>query len=142
MPIKKKIEKSNKNLTTTSSTTSSTTVTRRDRFIKNTQLTGLIKTFGTNVVKIIAESSFLSIEEIREGVKRAIQNAKDYSLTFENQDKSFQVLGFDSLDIIEIIQSVESEFNIDIPDEISEGLDTFNKIVNYIRNTITSSFLF
>lgn len=129
MPIKKKLEKSNKNITTTSSTT----MTRRDIFIKNTQLTGLRKTFGTNVVKIIAESSFLSIEDIREGVKRAIQNAKDYSLTSENQDKSFQDLGFDSLDIIEIIQSVESEFNIDIPDEISEGLDTFNKIVNYIR---------
>ena len=139
MPIKKKIEKSNKNLTTTSSTTSSTTITRRDIFIKNT---GLRKTFGTNVVKIIAKSSFFSIQEIEEGVKRAIQNAKDYSLTFENQDKSFQDLGFDSLDIIEIKQSVESEFKIDIPNEISEGLNTFNQIVEYIRIREPSPFFF
>lgn len=72
----------------------------------------------------------------------AIKNAKDYSLTFENQDKSFQVLGFDSLDIIEIIQSIEHEFSTEIPDEISDGLDTFNKIVNYIRIQKPSPFFF
>ena len=133
MSINKKIEKSNKNLTTT------TTMTRRDRFIKNVDLTALPETFGTNVVPFLeAESSFLSDEEIKERVKMAIQNTIGYtigySLTFEIlENNSFQVLGFDSLDIIEIIQCVESEFNIDIPDDISEGLDTFNIIVDYIR---------
>ena len=131
MPIKKKLEESNKNITTT------TTMTRRDRFIKNVDLTALLETFGTNVVEI--EPFFpLSIEDksIEERVERAIQNViKDYSLTFENQDKSFvQVLFyFDSLDFIEIIYSIEDEFAIVIPDEIMNSLDTFNKIVDYIR---------
>ena len=131
MPIKKKLEESNKNLTAT------TTMTRRDRFIKNVDLTALLETFGTNVVEI--EPFFpLSIEDksIEERVERAIQNViKDYSLTFENQDKSFvQVLFyFDSLDFIEIIYSIEDEFAIVIPDEIMNSLDTFNKIVDYIR---------
>ena len=131
MPIKKKLEESNKNLTAT------TTMTRRDRFIKNVDLTALLETFGTNVVEI--EPFFpLSIEDksIEDRVERAIQNVKkDYSLTFENQDKSFiQVLyDFDSLDFIEIIYSIEDEFAIVIPDDIMDGLDTFNKIVDYIR---------
>ena len=131
MPIKKKLEESNKNLTAT------TTMTRRDRFIKNVDLTALLETFGTNVVEI--EPFFpLSIEDksIEDRVERAIQNVKkDYSLTFENQDKSFiQVLyDFDSLDFIEIIYSIEDEFAIVIPDEIMNSLDTFNKIVDYIR---------
>ena len=77
----------------------------------------------------------LSIEDIKDRVKKAIQNAKNYSLTFENQDKSFiQVLGFDSLDFLEIIYSIEDEFMIDIPDDIMDSLDTFNKIVDYIRS--------
>ena len=110
-------------------------MTRRDRFIKNVDLTALPETFGTNVIPFSdAESSFLSNEEIKERVKMAIQNAKDYSLTVVNENKRFQDLGFDSLDIIEIIQNVESEFKIDIPDDISEGLDTFNNIVKYIQN--------
>ena len=139
MPIKKKLEESNKNLTAT------TTMTRRDRFIKNVDLTALLETFGTNVVTLEAESSFLYNEEINERVKMAIQNVKkDYSFTFENQDKSFiQVLfGFDSLDFLEIIQSVESEFKIDIPDDIMDSLDTFNKIVDYIRIRKLSPFYF
>jgi acyl carrier protein len=130
MPIKKKLEESNKNFT-------ATTMTRRDRFIKNVDLTALLETFGTNVVEI--EQFFpLSIEDksIEDRVERAIQNViKDYSLTFENQDKSFvQVLfDFDSLDFIEIIYSIGDEFAIVIPDDIMDGLDTFNKIVDYIR---------
>ena len=137
MSINKKIEKLNKNLTTT------TTMTRRDRFIKNVDLTALPETFGTNVIPFSdAESSFLSNEEIKERVKMAIQNAKDYSLTVVNENKRFQDLGFDSLNIIEIIQNVESEFKIDIPDDISEGLDTFNNIVKYIQIRKPPPFFF
>jgi len=128
MPINKKIEKSNKNLTTT------TTMTRRDRLLENVDLTGLAETFGTSMFQIVeAEAPQLSIEDIEERVKKAILNAKNYPLTFDNQYKSFtQDLGFDSLDFLEIIYSIENEFAIVIPDDIMDSLDTFNKIVDYI----------
>lgn len=108
-------------------------MTRRDRLLKDYHVDQLVATFGTSMIQILeAEAPQLSIEE---RVKKAILNAKDYPLTFENQDKSFiQDLGFDSLDFLEIIYSIENEFVIDIPDDIMDTLDTFNKIVDYIRN--------
>lgn len=41
-------------------------------------------------------------------------------------------LGGDSLDAIEIIMDCEREFGISIPDDDTEKLDTFEKLVNYI----------
>lgn len=45
-------------------------------------------------------------------------------------------LGGDSLDAIEIIMDCEREFGISIPDDDTEKLDTFEKLVNYITMKI------
>lgn len=42
----------------------------------------------------------------------------------------------DSLDAIEIIMDCEREFGISIPDDDTEKLDTFEKLVNYITTKI------
>ena len=45
-------------------------------------------------------------------------------------------LGADSLDIVELIQTIEDEYDISIPDEAVEEIKTVNDIVNYIeKNT-------
>jgi acyl carrier protein len=43
-------------------------------------------------------------------------------------------LDADSLDAVEIIMSIEDEFDIEIPDEIAERLQTVGQIVDYIEN--------
>lgn len=43
-------------------------------------------------------------------------------------------LGADSLDVVDILMSIEDEFEIEIPDEEIEGLKTVGELVNYIKN--------
>ena len=42
-------------------------------------------------------------------------------------------LGADSLDVVELIMSVEDEFGISVPDEDAAGLTTVGKIIDYIE---------
>jgi acyl carrier protein len=43
-------------------------------------------------------------------------------------------LGADSLDLVEIIMSMEDEFTIDIPDEHAEKLQTVQQLADYAQN--------
>ncbi|MEM8641349.1 MAG: acyl carrier protein [Cyanobacteria bacterium P01_G01_bin.54] len=41
-------------------------------------------------------------------------------------------LGADSLDIVELVMALEEEFDVEIPDDAAEGIDTVEKAVAYI----------
>lgn len=43
-------------------------------------------------------------------------------------------LGADSLDVVDLIMSLEEEFNVEIPDEAVEGIKTVGDIVKYIED--------
>ncbi len=45
-------------------------------------------------------------------------------------------LGADSLDLVDLIMAVEDEFDIEIPDEDVENIQTIGDIVNYIDEKI------
>ena len=42
-------------------------------------------------------------------------------------------LGADSLDTVELVMALEEEFNIEIPDEVAEQIDTVGKAVAHIE---------
>lgn len=42
-------------------------------------------------------------------------------------------LGADSLDIVDLITTIEDEFDVSIPDEAVEEIKTVNDIVNYVE---------
>ena len=42
-------------------------------------------------------------------------------------------LSADSLDVVEILMELDTEFDIDIPDEDAEKITTVKQIVNYIE---------
>lgn len=49
-------------------------------------------------------------------------------------DSSFvDDLGADSLDIVELIMGLETEFDIEIPDDQAEKISTVGDAVNYIK---------
>lgn len=48
-------------------------------------------------------------------------------------DASFSSLGLDSLDMFNFFTEIDSELNIEIPDEEFEKLDTINKVYEYLK---------
>jgi acyl carrier protein len=42
-------------------------------------------------------------------------------------------LGADSLDIVELIMALETEFDLEIPDEEAEKISTVGDVVEYIK---------
>ncbi len=47
-----------------------------------------------------------------------------------------QDLGADSLDVVEIITSLEEEFDLVMPDEVLEQLNTVNDAVHYLASRV------
>lgn len=43
-------------------------------------------------------------------------------------------LGADSLDVVDILMSIEDEFEIEVPDDEIENIRTVGELVNYIKN--------
>ena len=43
-------------------------------------------------------------------------------------------LGADSLDVVELLMSIEDEFEVEIPDEEIDNIKTIGNVVDYIQN--------
>ena len=47
-----------------------------------------------------------------------------------------EVLGADSLDVVDLVMSIEESFDVEIPDEEVENIKTVGDIVKYIENKV------
>ncbi len=45
-------------------------------------------------------------------------------------------LGADSLDIVELVMAIEEEFDIEIPDDDAEKIQTIQDVVSYVKRKI------
>ncbi len=45
-------------------------------------------------------------------------------------------LGADSLDVVELVMAMEEEFDLEIPDEDAEKIETVQDAVDYLENKI------
>ena len=48
-------------------------------------------------------------------------------------------LGADSLDLVEVIMALEEQFDIEIPDEEAEGIETLSQAVRYIEERLAGN---
>ncbi len=48
------------------------------------------------------------------------------------RESTWEDIGFDSLDKIDFLMDMEDEFNVHIPDEIMEILETVGEVIDYI----------
>lgn len=74
-------------------------------------------------------------DAILEKVKEVIVDQLGVEEEMIKSDTSFiDDLGADSLDIVELIMSLEEEFDIQIPDNDAEKISTVGDVVEYIKN--------
>jgi acyl carrier protein len=72
-------------------------------------------------------------EENQERIKSIIVEQLGVSLEEVTPQASFiEDLGADSLDIVELIMGLEEEFDIEIPDEDAEKIQTVDDVIKYI----------
>ncbi len=72
---------------------------------------------------------------ILEKVKKLISEQLDVEESEIELESSFQDdLEADSLDVVELVMAIEDEFEIEIPDEEAEKLQTVKDAVDYIQN--------
>ncbi len=79
-------------------------------------------------------------QEIFERVKKIVVEQLEVEEDTVAAEASFaNDLGADSLDTVELVMALEEEFDIEIPDEAAEQIDTVGKAVDYISSNIETT---
>lgn len=71
-----------------------------------------------------------------EKVRTIISNHLNLDVQAITMETTFQELEADSLDQVEIVMSLEDEFNLEIPDEQAENIVSVGQIVEYLRGVL------
>ena len=72
--------------------------------------------------------------DLAERIKNIIVEQLSVSPEEVTPEASFiEDLGADSLDIVELIMALEEEYDIEIPDEDAEKIQTVNDVISYIE---------
>jgi acyl carrier protein len=103
--------------------------------------------FGKHPTDMIAKEAIqvatlaLKIAEMAQGKvispgikEQVISIMKDEIRPDVTIDDSFEDLGMDSLDMVELVLILEEKFEIEIPDQDAEKLSTVRDIVEYVEN--------
>ena len=80
----------------------------------------------------------MSYEELTARVRTVIAATQHVPQEKITADSTFQELGIDSLDGINILFAVESEFNINIPDEAAQNLRSVRDVIDGIAKLLAS----
>ena len=76
----------------------------------------------------------MSVENVQERVKNIIVEQLGVEPDQVKPEAQFvNDLGADSLDTVELIMTLEEEFNIEIPDEKAEKIKTVGEAIEYIE---------
>ncbi|MFN9175714.1 MAG: acyl carrier protein [Synechocystis sp.] len=74
-------------------------------------------------------------QEIFEKVKKIVVEQLEADPDKVTPEATFaDDLGADSLDTVELVMALEEEFDIEIPDEVAETIDTVGKAVAHIES--------
>ena len=81
----------------------------------------------------------MSREEIFENVKKIVSEQLGVDINEVTPEASFaNDLGADSLDVVELVMALEEEFDIEIPDEAAEKIETVQAAVDFIGQKVAA----
>ena len=81
-------------------------------------------------------SSALSMADgsVEERVRELVKSQLNPDSDFEDSASFMDDLGADSLDAVELIMSLEEEFEIEIPDDEVEGITTVQAAIDFVKS--------
>jgi acyl carrier protein len=78
--------------------------------------TGAIMALLDDIKEVVVEQLSVNPEEVKE------------------DSKFVEDLGADSLDVVELVMALEEKFDIEIPDDEAEKIQTVQDVMNYIQS--------
>ena len=73
---------------------------------------------------------------IEQRVKAVVAEQLDASGDIDNNASFIDDLGADSLDTVELVMSLEDEFDCEIPDNEAEKITTVQEAIDYVNNNL------
>ena len=70
---------------------------------------------------------------IEERVRKVVCEQLDVSGDIDDNASFIDDLGADSLDTVELVMSLEEEFDCEIPDEEAEDITTVQQAIDYVK---------
>jgi len=93
-----------------------------------------ILTFNSNLCIVFEPQNIYKMSDIAEKVKSIIVEKLGVEASEVTTEASFtNDLGADSLDTVELIMEFEKEFNVSIPDDQAENIQTVAQAVTYLE---------
>ncbi|SFV65540.1 Acyl carrier protein [hydrothermal vent metagenome] len=71
---------------------------------------------------------------IEDRVKEVVKEQLDVKGDVDNNASFIDDLGADSLDTVELVMSLEEEFDCEIPDDEAEKITTVQEAIDYVNN--------
>lgn len=91
-------------------------------------------TFNSNLCIVFEPQNIYKMSDIAEKVKSIIVEKLGVEASEVTTEASFtNDLGADSLDTVELIMEFEKEFNVSIPDDQAENIQTVGQAVAYLE---------
>jgi acyl carrier protein len=95
------------------------------------------KNFYIKEINLIMEENMAEKKSIEERVKNIIVEQLGVNPEQVTPKARFiEDLGADSLDTVELVMAFEEEFNVEVPDEEAEKLQTVGDVIRYIEENL------
>ena len=75
---------------------------------------------------------------VHDKVKEIIANQLAVNIKYITDNTTFSDINADSLDVVDIIMALESEFNLQIPDEEVDNFNTIGDLASFITKILKS----
>ena len=85
-------------------------------------------------VAMSRSTSLFMAEGVEERVRELVKSQLNPDSDFEDSASFMDDLGADSLDAVELIMSLEEEFEIEIPDDEVEGITTVQAAIDFVKS--------
>ena len=79
------------------------------------------------------------MSDVAERVKAIIVDKLGVNEADVTDDATFTDLGADSLDTVELVMEFEKEFNIAIPDDVAEKIQTVGEAIKYLEENLNKN---